>query len=59
MANNEPLRMKQETETAFKEASKCHICLKPFDAQTVKVSDHYQYGVTGDNKLTRSSMCKL
>ena len=48
MANNEPLRINQETETAFKDATKCRKFLKPFDAQTVKVRDHYHIGVTGD-----------
>ena len=40
MSINYPLRMSEEDERQFEEASVCHICEKQFDEESVKVRDH-------------------
>lgn len=55
LSDDESLIMNKETEQEFRNASHCHICVKPFNDKTKKVRDHSHIGVEEDPDLPEYS----
>jgi len=53
----QPLKMSAENEQSFKDATHCHICEKPFSADTVRVRDHCH--LTGAYRGAACQSCNI